>query len=82
MTRIAVIVENDCRHKTTAVAQRLASHPRFAVLWLPIYCPWANLSERAFGDVHDKCIRSHTRKRLQEDDGVVELIGRVWYKGG
>ena len=35
MTRSVVIMENDCRHKATAVAQRLASHPRFAVLWLP-----------------------------------------------
>ena len=34
------------------------------VLWLPSYCPKANPIERAFGDVHDKCTRNQTRKRL------------------
>ena len=31
---------------------------------LPTYCPKANPIERAFGDVHDKCTRNHTRKRM------------------
>jgi transposase len=44
----------------------LASHPRFVLLWLPTYCPRANPIERAFGDVHDKCTRNHTRKRLRD----------------
>jgi transposase len=66
MTRIVVIVENDCRHKATAVAQQLASHTRVAVIWLPTYCPRANLSEQAFSDIHDKCIWNHTRKRRHE----------------
>jgi transposase len=42
------------------------SHPRFVLLWLPTYCPRANPIERAFGDVHDKCTRNHTRKRLRD----------------
>jgi hypothetical protein len=42
----------------------LAAHPRFEVLYLPIYCPRANPIERAFGDVHEKCTRNHTRKRI------------------
>ena len=44
--------------------QWLTAHPRFAVLYLPTYCPDANPLERAFGDVHDKCTRNHTRKRI------------------
>jgi transposase len=36
------------------------------LLWLPTYCPRANPIERAFGDVHDKCTRNHTRKRLRD----------------
>lgn len=42
----------------------LAKHPRVEILWLPAYCPKANPIERAFGDVHDKCTRNHTRKQL------------------
>ena len=40
------------------------AHPRFELLYLPTYCPEANPIERAFGDVHDKCTRNHTRKRI------------------
>ena len=32
--------------------------------YLPTYCPQANPIERAFGDVHDKWTRDHTRKRM------------------
>ena len=49
------------------------SHPRFALLWLPTYCPRANPIERVFGDVHDKCTRNHKRKRLRD---VVQDVER------
>ena len=61
-----MVADNDCIHKAKAVEQWLASHPRFALLWLPTYCPRANPIERAFGDVHDKCTRNHKRKRLRD----------------
>ena len=66
VTRIYVVVDNDCIHKAKAVEQWLANHPRFALLWLPTYCPRANPIERVFGDVHDKCTRNHKRKRLRD----------------
>ena len=66
ITRIYVVVDNYCIHKAKAVEQWLASHPRFELLWLPTYCPRANPIERVFGDVHDKCTRNHTRKRLRD----------------
>jgi len=52
-------------HKAKAVEQGLASHPRFALLWLPTSCPRAKPMERAFGAVHDKCTRNHKRQRLR-----------------
>jgi transposase len=63
--RIYVVVDNYCIHKAKAVEQWLVHHPRFALLWLPTYCPRANPIERVFGDVHDKCTRNHQRKRLR-----------------
>src|SRR5262245_46159078 len=66
VTRISVVVDNYCIHKAKAVEQWLASHPRFELLWLPTYCPRANPIERAFGAVHDRCTRNHTRKRLRD----------------
>jgi len=63
-TRLSVVVDNSKIHKAQAVARGLAAHPRFALLFLPTYCPQASPIERAFGDVHDKCTRNHKRRRL------------------
>lgn len=61
---LPVVVDNAQIHQAAAVAKWLAAHPRFELLYLPTYCPQANPIERAFGDVHDKCTRNHTRKRI------------------
>jgi DDE superfamily endonuclease len=66
VTRISVVADNYCIHKAKAVEQWVASHPRFALLWLPTYGPRANPIERVFGDGHDKCTRNHQRKRLRD----------------
>ena len=63
-TQLTVVVDNAKLHKAKKVQQWLTAHPRFEVLYLPTYCPDANPIERAFGDVHDKCTRNHTRKRI------------------
>jgi transposase len=65
-SRLVVVADNAQIHHATEVAQWLAAHPRFELLYLPTYCPRANPIERAFGDVHDKCTRNHTRKRLRD----------------
>jgi transposase len=63
-SRLYVVVDNSKIHKAIEVDKWLAAHPRFELLFLPTYCPKANPIERAFGDVHDKCTRNHTRKRM------------------
>jgi transposase len=64
--RVYLVADNYRIHKTQAVQQWWAAHPRFQVLWLPTYCPRANPIERAFGDTHDKVTRNHKRKRLRD----------------
>jgi len=63
-TQLTVVADNAKLHKAQKVQQWLVAHPRFELLYLPTYCPAANPIERAFGDVHDKCTRNHTRKRM------------------
>jgi transposase len=63
-THLTVVVDNAKIHKAAKVQHWLAAHPRFELLYLPTYCPRANPIERVFGDVHDKCTRNHTRKRI------------------
>lgn len=63
-SHLTVVADNAKIHQAKKVQQWLAAHPRFELLYLPTYCPRANPIERAFGDVHDKCTRNHTRKRI------------------
>jgi transposase len=63
-SQLTVVVDNAKIHHAEAVAKWLTAHPRFEILYLPTYCPRANPLERAFGDVHDKCTRNHTRKQM------------------
>lgn len=70
--QIYVVCDNYSIHKAKAVERWLEEHPRFELVWLPSYCPKANPIERVFGDVHDKCTRNHTRKRLRTLVGDVE----------
>jgi len=63
-THLTVVADNAKIHQAKKVQQWLAAHPRFELLYLPTYCPRANPIERAFGDIHDKCTRNHTRKRI------------------
>ena len=77
VTRLSVVVDNYRIHKAKAVTQWFASHPRFALRWLPTSCPRANPLERVFGDVHDKCTRHHKRKRLHDLVQDVERHGQA-----
>jgi hypothetical protein len=47
--RLAGVMDNAKIHQARAVQKWLAAHPRFAVLYLPTYCPQANPIERALG---------------------------------
>jgi putative transposase len=70
--KIYVVCDNYRIHKAKAVDRWLEEHSRFELVWLPSYCPRANPIERVFGDVHDKCTRNHTRRRLRTLVGDVE----------
>ena len=77
--RLYVVADNYKLHKAQAVERWLASHPRLELLFLPTYCPQASPIERAFGEVHDKCTRNHTRKRLRD---LVTDIEQHLYSNG
>ena len=63
-SHLTVVADNAKIHHAAKGEQGLAAHPRFELLYLPTDCPRANPIERAFGDVHDKSTRNHTRKRM------------------
>ena len=77
ISRLYVVADKYCMHKAKAVAQWLARHPRFEVLWVPTYCPRAHPIERVFGDVPDKGTRKHKRQRLRALVQDVEWHGQA-----
>jgi transposase len=80
-TQIYAVVENSKIHRAKAVAQGLAAHPRVRLLLLPTDCPQATPLERAVGDGHDGCTRTHRRKRLHDLIADVEnhlLVNGPW----
>ena len=78
-TRLSGVVDHHTLHKAKAVEGWLAAHPRFALRWLPTYCPRANPMARAFGDGHDCCTRNHQRKRLP--DLVTAVVEQLHLNG-
>jgi transposase len=77
--RVYLVADHYRIHKTQAVPQWLAAHPRFELLWLPTYCPRAKPIERVFGDTHDKVTRHHKRKRFCD---LVAEVGRHLDRNG
>jgi hypothetical protein len=82
--RLDGVVDNAKLHNARAVEPWLAVPPRGTLLLLPTYCPRANPSACAFGDVHDSCTRNHRRPRLPALVAAVEdhvhLTGPWTYK--
>jgi transposase len=78
-SHLVVVADNAKIHHAAEVEKWLAAHPRCELLYLPTYCPNANPIERAFGEVHDKCTRNHTRKRRWH---LVQDVQRHLYGNG
>ena len=57
--RIVLILDNYIIHKTDLVANWLAVHPKFELLFQPVYYPWGNQIERLWKSMHDTVTRNH-----------------------
>jgi hypothetical protein len=64
--RLSVVGDHDPLHHAKAVAPGRAAHPRLTRLWVPPSGPRAHPSQRACGEVPDRCTRPQTRTRLRE----------------
>ncbi|MCH9673510.1 MAG: IS630 family transposase [Gammaproteobacteria bacterium] len=64
--RIVLVLDNYIIHKTGLVAQWLAVHPKFQLLFQPVYYPWVNQIERLWKAMHDTVTRNHRCTTLFE----------------
>ncbi len=46
-------------HKSQKVKDWLVRHPKFTLLFLPVYSPWLNKIERLWQSLHETITRNH-----------------------
>jgi len=61
-------VDNYRTHKHPKVRQWLEAHPRFHLHFTPTSASWANLVERWFRELTEKCIRRGTFASVDDLD--------------
>jgi transposase len=66
MLEIHIIADNYATHKTPAVQQWLANHPRFHVHFTPTSSSWLNQVERWFGLLTEKLLRRGVHKSVRQ----------------
>ena len=71
--RIILIVDNDSIHKSRVTQNWLARHPKFHLVFQPAYCPWVNVIERLWKQLHDTVTRNHRHATL---NGLMSDIRR------
>jgi transposase len=64
--QIHIVADNYATHKTPAVQQWLAKHPRFQVHFTPTSSSWLNQVERWFGLLTEKLLRRGVHKSVRQ----------------
>ena len=63
---IHLVLDNSSTHKTPAIANWLAAHPRFVLHFTPTSSSWLNLVERWFGELTSKLLRRGTHRSIRD----------------
>lgn len=64
--QIILIVDNYIIHKSGITLRWLRNHPKFQLLFQPVYHPWVNRIERLWKAMHDTVTRNHRCKTMHE----------------
>ena len=71
---VHLVCDNLATHKTAAISDWLARHPRFHLHFTPTGSSWINQVERWFGYLTDQMIRRGVHKSVQ----ALEADIRAW----
>jgi len=75
---VHVVCDNYATHKTPAVRDWLARHPRFHVHFTPTGSSWINQVERWFGYLTDQKIRRGVHKSVQALEADIRAWVETW----
>lgn len=75
---IHIVADNYATHKTPAVQQWLAKHPRFHVHFTPTSSSWLNQVERWFGLLTEKLLRRGVHKSVKSLEKDILAWVDIW----
>jgi transposase len=75
---VHLILDNASTHKTAAIKNWLAAHPRFVLHFTPTSSSWLNLVERWFAELTTKKLRRGTHRSVRELNADIRAWIESW----
>jgi transposase len=75
---VHLVLDNSSTHKTPAIHQWLAAHPRFHLHFTPTSASWLNLVERWFGELTQKQLRRGTHRSVRALNADIRAWINTW----
>lgn len=75
---VHLVLDNSSTHKTPAIKNWLAAHPRFVLHFTPTSSSWLNLVERWFGELTQKLLRRGTHKTVRALNHDIRAWIETW----
>jgi transposase len=75
---VHVILDNSSTHKTPAIQNWLAAHPRFVLHFTPTSSSWLNLVERWFAELTSKKLRHGAHRSIRELNADIRAWIETW----
>ena len=75
---VHLVLDNASTHKTPAIQNWLAGHPRFVVHFTPTSSSWLNLVERWFAELTTKKLRRGTHRSVRDLNADIRAWIATW----
>jgi transposase len=75
---VHLVLDNSSTHKTPAIQNWLAAHPRFALHFTPTSASWLNLVERWFAELTTKKLRRGAHRSVRQLNSDIRAWIQTW----
>jgi transposase len=75
---VHLVLDNSSTHKTPAIKNWLAAHPRFVLHFTPTSSSWLNLVERWFSELTNKLLRRGAHKSVRQLNADIRAWIETW----
>jgi transposase len=75
---VHLVLDNSSTHKTPAIKQWLAAHPRFVLHFTPTSSSWLNLVERWFSELTTKKLRRGAHRSVHQLNSDIRAWIETW----